>query len=129
MRRGHAWLCVGPVAFCLLDGAVTLGGQPAAYWRGQFAAAVEHNPVGWWLLRGHPALYGAALLAWVALFAGLILLLPGRWARGVSLVVLFGHTLGVATWFAGTIPYGWLLCVPLFFLAAEVMGWTWKRAT
>jgi hypothetical protein len=128
MRRGHGWLCAGPAAFCLLDAAVTLAGQPAAYWQGDFAAAVEFNPAGLWLLRWHPAVFGAALLAWLVLFAGLILWLPGGWARGLSLAVLFGHTLGLASWAVGRAPYGWLVCVGLFLLAAEVMAWTWKRA-
>jgi hypothetical protein len=127
MRTGRGWLCIGPLLFCLLDGGLTLQGQPDAYWAGQYDWAVELNPLGRWPLQAHPAWFAAALLCWALAFCSAILYLPDNLARPFSFAVQFGHTLGAASWLARLGVSGWILCVPLLFASRLVFDWTWRQ--
>src|SRR5205823_11479721 len=113
MEGKRAWLCLGPLLLCLLDGVLTLAGQPGEYWQGDFEQAVEWNPVGRWPLQRHPLLFVAVLACWMAGFTGAICLLPGNLTRPVAFAVQVGHTLGAASWLVRSGVYGWLACVPL----------------
>ena len=44
------WLCVPPLIFYLADVSLTLAGQPSAYWRGNYDAVREINPLAHFLL-------------------------------------------------------------------------------
>jgi hypothetical protein len=128
MHAGRVCLCVGPVLFCLLDGGLTLQGQPDAYWAGDFHQARELNPLGRWPLERHPLLFGAALLCWGCVFCTAILRLPARLARPLSLAVQLGHTLGAASWLVRLGVPGWLLVFPLLLASRLVFDWAWKRS-
>jgi hypothetical protein len=127
MRQGRAWLCIGPVFFCLLDGVLTLLGQSDAYWNGQYEQARELNPLGLWPLQQHPALFAAALLGWVGVFGTAIFCLPSNLARPLAFAVQFGHTLGAASWLVRLGTFGWLACVPLLLASRRVLDWTWRQ--
>jgi hypothetical protein len=117
-------LCFGPVLFCLLDGSLTLLGQPAEYWAGNWHYANELNPLGYWGLGQHPYVFAVLLAGWMALVAALILLLPARFAIVVSLAVQAGHTLGAASWLLRA--FGILGCVPLVLLSRVLMDRAWR---
>jgi hypothetical protein len=111
----------------LLDGALTLHGQPAEYWRGDWGLAVEANPPFRWLLRQHPLAFVAGGAAWVAAFLALLRCAPANLARVLAFVVLVAHALGAASWLAPWGLPGYALCVLLFALAARATRWTWRR--
>jgi hypothetical protein len=93
------------VLLSLTDWALTLAGQPAAYWAGDYSQANELSPTFHNLLGGHPALFVLGVLAWVASFVALIVLLPNTPAVMLSLAVAFGHANGAASWLRGAYPY------------------------
>lgn len=98
LRRRLIGLCVVPVLLAVLDGSVTLAGQPAAYWAGDYSQAREGTPGFRALLAYGPGAYGAGLAAWVLAFVGMILLLPPTPALAVCLVFTLGHTVGAFSW-------------------------------
>jgi hypothetical protein len=115
-------LCLPPLIFCAFDGLITLGGQSADYWAGNYSAVNEVSPTFNALLRLHPAAYMAGVLVWVAVFVGLILLLPDTLALIVSIAVTFGHTVGAATWLLFRFQYGYQACNGLFLLSSVLLG-------
>jgi hypothetical protein len=129
MRNGRTWLCAGPLLFCLVDGGLTLQGQPDAYWAGHYEQAQELNPLGRWPLQAHPLLFAAALVCWGLAFCSAILYLRETLARPLAFAVQLGHTLGAASWLVRLGVLGWLLCVPLLFASRLVLDWTWKWST
>jgi hypothetical protein len=127
MTRDRAWLCVVPAALIALDVGLTLAGQPPEYWQGHYAAAEELNPPACWVLQQHPLLFAAGGLLWVAVVSAALLLLPRGWARATALAVVFGHTVGAASWLALRGAGGWVLALLLFGLAYGLLSWSWRR--
>ncbi len=115
-------LCLAPVLFSCLDGTVTLVGQSAAYWGGNYAQVNEASPTFHHLLAIHPLAFLAGLMVWMSVFIGIILLLPDTLALIVSIAVTFGHTVGTATWFLYRFQFGYQVCNGLFLLAAVLLG-------
>lgn len=91
-------LCVVPVVLAVLDGAVTLVGQPEAYWAGDHSRVLEGTPGFRILLTYGPAAYITGLTVWVLAFVGMILLLPSTLALAVCLMFSLGHTIGAFSW-------------------------------
>ena len=127
-KRRLLGLCLPPVLFCLLDAAVTLLGQSAQYWAGNYAQVNEGSPTFHDLLQIHPAAFAVGTLVWIMVFVVGILLLPGTLALIVSIVVTFGHTAGAATWLWGRF-HCYQTCLGLFLISAIVLGvgirWGW----
>jgi hypothetical protein len=115
------WLCLPPVALCLIDHALTMGSQPAAYWAGDYAAAREANEGLCWLMRQHPLAIHAALFAWLGLVGALVLALPRRPALLLALAVTIGHTFGAATWLHHTVTAGYWLAIGLCLVSAALV--------
>ncbi len=130
MTRRLIGLCLAPVLFCLLDATLTLGGQSAAYWGGNYSAVNEASPTFHHLLRVHPLAYVAGIAVWMAVFVGFLLLVPDTLALIGSIVVTFGHTVGAATWLLWRFAFGYQFCNGLFLLSAVVLGlsirWGWQ---
>jgi hypothetical protein len=126
--RHRLGFCLAPAVFCLLDAGLTLHGQPAAYWAGQFGQAVEANPPFLWLLRLHPLGFAAGVLGWLGVLVSLVLLLPEGVVRALAFVALFAHTLGAGSWLVHAGGSGWLACVGLLVLARLVSGVTTTAA-
>lgn len=119
LRRRLIGLCSVPVLLAVLDGSVTLIGQPAAYWAGDYSRVLEGTP-GFRILLAHgPAAYVAGLTVWVLAFVGLILLLPSRLALAVCLMFTLGHAIGAFSWI-NRFPHGRGL--PIFVNAAAALG-------
>ena len=90
-------LCLVPVTLAMLDGSVTLIGQPAAYW-GDHSRVLEGTP-GFRILLAHsPAAFIAGHIVWQLAFVGMILLLPSTPALAVCLMFTLGHTIGAFSW-------------------------------
>ena len=83
-------LCLVPVVLAMLDGSVTLIGQPAAYWA-DHSRVLEGTP-GFRILLAHgPAAFIAGHIVWELAFLGMILLLPSTPALAVCLMFTLGH--------------------------------------
>jgi hypothetical protein len=130
VRQRFLGLCLPPLAFSVLDGSLTLIGQSAEYWAGAYARVNESSPTFNHLLAAHPLAFAAGLLGWMAVFVGIILLLPDTFALVVSIAVTLGHAVGAATWVLWRFQYGYQACNGLFLLAAVALGlgirWGWR---
>lgn len=123
-------LCVPPLLLCLLDITLTLVGQSAQYWAGDYACVNEGSPTFHHLLRIHPAAFAAGILVWVLVFVSAIILLPNVLAFIASIVVTFAHAAGAATWLLFRFQFGYQACNGLFLASAIVVGvsvrWGWQ---
>ena len=63
-------LCLPPLVFCLLDAAITLFGQSAQYWAGDYAQVNEGSPTFYDLLQIRPAASVVGTLVWILVFVG-----------------------------------------------------------
>ena len=123
-------LCIAPWIFCLIDQTITLLGQSAAYWSGDYSDAREGNPLFNWLLRQHPLAFEAGVLVWIIVFTCSILLLRRSLARVVSVAVVIGHTCGAAAWLCLMHDYGYWYAIGLFLLgsiAVDVSGTKFRK--
>jgi hypothetical protein len=130
IKRRFLGLCLPPLLFCLLDDALTLLGQSAEYWAGDYARVNEGSPTFHDLLQIHPAAFLLGNLIWILIFVVGIFLLPDALALILSIAVTFGHTAGAATWIWSRFHYGYQVSLGLFLLSAIVLGvgirWGWR---
>jgi hypothetical protein len=120
---------VVPAALIALDVGLTLAGQSPDYWRGHYAAADELNPPACWALQQHPLLFAAGGAVWLGAVSAGLLLLPRGWARATALAVVFGHTVGSASWLVLRGFGGWVVALLVFGLASGLLSWSWGRET
>lgn len=131
LRRRLIGLCLVPVLLAVLDGSVTLIGQPASYWAGDYTQVREGTPGFRILLANGPATFIAGLAVWVLAFVGMILLLPSTLALAVCLLFTLGHTIGAFSWI-NNFPHGREL--PIFINATTALSlafgirWGWACA-
>ncbi len=121
-RRRLFGLCLAPAATASLDAALTLRGQSAEYWAGNYTRVNELSPTFHHLLAYHPLAFVVGFLGWVLIFATMILLLPRTLALAMSLAVTIGHTWGATTWLLHRFHYGYQACEALFVLTALVLA-------
>lgn len=130
IRQRLLGLCLPPVLLCALDGSLTLAGQSAEYWAGNYAHVNEGSPTFNHLLQLHPTAFAAGLTAWAAMFVAVLLLLPETTALILSIAITFGHTAGAATWLLYRFQYGYQACNGLFLTTAILLGlgirWGWR---
>lgn len=82
----------------LLDFGLTLHGQPADYWAGNYACSNEQAPFFRRLYMIHPLAAVAGASAWAALTIGQFVLLPEVLAVILFIFVVVGHIYGAYTW-------------------------------
>ncbi len=121
-RRRLFGLCLPPAAAASLDAVLTLRGQSAEYWAGNYAWVNELSPSFHHWLSFHPLVFAVGFLGWVLVFAALILLLPRTLALATSLAVTVGHTWGATTWLLYRFHYGYQACQGLFVVTALVLA-------
>jgi hypothetical protein len=130
LRRRLLGLCLLPTLLACLDSALTLGGQSAAYWAGNYSRVNEASPTFHQLLAYHPLAYFAGQAGWILVFTLMILLMPQTLALMTSIAVTLGHTLGAASWFVFRLHYGYQLCSGLFLMTAIGLAvgirWGWQ---
>lgn len=124
--RRAFWLLVPPIALCLLDFGLTLAGQSRAYWNGNFTDINELSPSFAYYLTVHPLAFVAAGLLWIAIFSGLIMLLPEVLALIVAIAILFGHTVGALTWLMFRF-HSYQACNLLFLVSATLVVYAFKK--
>lgn len=126
-QRRLLGLCIPPVMFAALDGALTLTGQSAEYWAGNYGRVNELSPTFNHLLAYHPLAFAAGSLAWMLVFCGMILLMPPMLALTTSIAVTVGHALGSMTWLLYWIPSGYQIygCLSITTALVLVVGIRW----
>jgi hypothetical protein len=124
--RNPLWLPLLPAAVCLADVALTLAGQPAAYWRGDYAAVNEGNPLPRLFLERHPLAFAAGVAAYLAGLTAFALLAPRRWAAAACLALVCGHGIGAAAWLLRLGPAGLGLAAALAPALAVLAVPTWR---
>jgi len=125
-------LCLPPLLAWGLDVTLTLVGQSADYWAGNYAAVNEASPTFNQLLQIHPMAFVLGDLVWAAVFVGIILLLPDTLALIISIAVTFGHTIGAATWMLWRFEYRYQASLALLLGSSVVLGlgvrYGWRAA-
>lgn len=128
-QRRLLGLCIPPLALATLDGALTLAGQSAEYWAGNYGRVNELSPTFNHLLSCHPLAFAAGLLAWMLVFCGMILLMPQTLALATSIAVAVGHMWGAMTWVLYRFHYGYQASEGLVLATALVLAvgirWGW----
>ena len=124
----HLRLCVPPIAACAADVTATLLGQGRAYWRGDFSAVTEFNPLAWLLLQAHPLLFVAAAAASCGLVAAAVVLLNRRLALALAFAVTFCHTVAAAAWAARAGVVGVVGAVVILVAAERLVALSWGSA-
>ena len=123
-------LCLPPLVLYALDTSLTLFGQSASYWAGNYRHVNEASPTFNLLLQVHPAAFVIGSLVWATLFVGVILLLPDFFALIASITVTFGHTVGAATWMIFRFRYEYQTLLGLLFASSIILGtgvyWGWQ---
>lgn len=119
-----------PVFMNCLDNGLTLLRQPSEYWAGNYAAAREGNPWYYKLMATHPLAFIGWEAASIAIFVGLILLMPQTLALAISIAFTLGYMVGASTWLLyGKIRYGHeLFCALCLFTAVGMalgIRWGW----
>ena len=128
MHCSRAWLCLPPGILVLLDGALTLHGQPMQYWAGEFSLRQELNPVVDLLLAWHPGAFLLAWATWSLLIVSVMFFSPARIAFLVSLVCTIGHVCGAASWIVESDTGGWLVAVGLVLTADRAFWYAARRS-
>ena len=122
MKRGRGWLCLPPMLAGLVDLAVTLLGQPAAYWEGNLGAAREGAPHGMWLFHQHYLAFPLAFAGWIAIYCAAILLLPRGLARLTAVAVTIGHASAGNSWLSYHAGYWATIVADIVYGAVTVLA-------
>ncbi len=116
----HARLLAAPAVLSLLDAAVTLAYQPAAYWNGDRSQLIEANPLVWVALRIHPLMLIPGFLGWYALFGCLIFRTPSWIGLRCHVLLAVGHLVAVSGWLIRLHPRGMVWTVLLWGIAVPL---------
>lgn len=114
----------------LLDAAVSLACQPAAYWT-RPAAMREGNPAWAAFLARGPAAFVLVFLAYAVVVAALLLWLSGVLQKVLGMFVLLAHSYGAASWLHTELPertYWWAL-IAMFLVQAVIFALYWRLRT
>lgn len=101
-------LCLPPLLFAALDYTLTLCGQSAAYWSGDYSRVNEGGPFLSFLLSIHPLAFVAGCLFLACCATIFILVLPDGAALLACLISSFSNAIGVSTWILSR-PHGYQL--------------------
>lgn len=122
ITRRFVSLCVPFLYAMAVDGCVTLVGQPAEYWAGNYDRVNEWSLTFNDLLHIHPVALVVGLLFNGALICILILLLPRLLAMIASFAATFGHTWGAMTWLIYVFRFNYAECQLFVCSVAVVMA-------
>ena len=111
-------LCAAPLLLFLVDISLTLWGQPADYWTGNYAAAREGSPEVRRVMQIHPALLFAMIAVWMAVIVLLVQLLPRLPAELFSVSTVIAHTACSSHWLRFHFAFDYQLTIALSIAAA-----------
>ena len=126
-KTNKLWLCLPFILVSLCDGSITLHGQSALYWSGNYHLSDESFPAFNWALQQGPWVFILQSLLWIAFFSALILFLPDFVSEALSLALTMGHTWGVMTWLVYNLQLNYLLCLLYFGLIAIIYTYCYRQ--
>ena len=127
MKRYRLWLCLPALLTGAIDGSLTLIGQGKFYWNGNYAAVNEFSPMFRWLLQQHPSAFIGGFLLYLVLVSTLLVYIPNKLAKILSLTMVLAHTWGTTTWLPNIgISYYWYTLV--FALFATITLFSFEKA-
>lgn len=128
MWKSKAWFCIPPIILCLIDSTITLVGQSAKYWQGNYFVANEECPPMRAMLQTHPLAFEAVIFAWIIAFVVVILLVPRWLGRSLSIALLLGHTWGTYTWLSYRFNHGYWTMIALFLFTGILTGICYEKS-
>lgn len=118
-----------PAAVLILaDAGLTLAGQPAAYWAGDRAEAVEANPLARPLLERGPWAFAAVAVGWAGLVAAVVIGWRHPAVGWLAVGMAAAHAVGGASWVVRAGRWGAAAAVAYLGVAAWASAWCWRRA-
>lgn len=124
----RGWLCLTPLVAFALDLGLTLLGQEQRYWRGEYEAAIEYNPLWYPLLTFHPIAFLGAVFCCPLAYASLLLLWNHRFAVVIAVFMALQHAIGAASWLARNGLWGWFAAILVIALLERLQTLSWRRA-
>lgn len=92
------WACmVGLAIFILLDGVLTLLGQPDGYWTNH-SSPNERSAIGHFLLGYSPVAFLAGIVLYAGTLSFLALVLPRIFSLVLSITMIVGHSEAAFRW-------------------------------
>jgi hypothetical protein len=105
------------------DIGLTMHGQPAEYWAGDYSQTTEGAPFFRKLYKRHPLVAAAGDVLWAAIILTWILLLPEVLAVILTIAIVFGHTAGGYTWLGLGFECRWFQTLHgVLLISASVLG-------
>ena len=113
----------------LFDVIVTLVGQSAWYWAGDFSEAKELNPLFFWFLSKGPEVFIIATVAYIFLLVVILFLVPLRIGIMTTYIASIVHMVGVAGWMLqmNVRIVGLILTILLFIFVKIVLDREWQK--
>lgn len=121
------WLFVPAGLLFAFDVAITLHGQPEAYWAGDTAGANEANPIAYPLLAASPWLFCGMAVLWLAVLGAVIVKWTSRWSNALAMGIVFAHALGGASWLLRSGDWGLAFAGVYLVFAAQFSFWCWGK--
>lgn len=122
------WLCVAPLLLCAFDLTITLAGQPAEYWQGDYAVGLEGNPVARPLLLTGPGTFIIGIAGYALVFCLVLVFWRHPFAVVLAFVLTLSHAVCAGTWLMRLGVAGFVLAVLLLVASERLLDWTWRRA-
>ncbi|MCX7045874.1 MAG: hypothetical protein NTX50_10380 [Candidatus Sumerlaeota bacterium] len=121
------WLCLAPLVAGVTDYVLTLLGQSAKYWGGNYHATRESAPHARWLLQLHPAWFLVAAALYIMAYCAAIVVLPARLSKTLAIGLVIGHCWGVASWLQYRYGSYWA-CILYFIICAALAAFSFELA-
>jgi len=126
-NRRRIWLIVPFWLWFIADIALTLTGQPHEYWAGDYALAIEFNPLAFLILAHGPRFFAGMAAGW-AILLGLLTLCCKHWlVNWLVVAAAVVHAIGGCSWLIRFGELGWVLAAGYVFVASEISWWCWRR--
>lgn len=121
------WLIVPAWIAFAIDVGLTLRGQPADYWNGQYDLALEFNPLARPLLVAGPWVFAGAALAGAIGLSLIVVLWRHPLANLAAAIFAVSHAIGGCSWLVAHGAWGWIAIVIYLITLSRIARWCWRR--